>query len=85
MPVMDGYEAALALREVERLSGARPVPVVALTANALEGARDRCLAAGMNDHLAKPFTREQLVEVLRRWARPLRTPADMPPTADSDA
>jgi two-component system, sensor histidine kinase and response regulator len=85
MPVMDGYEAALALREVERLSGARPVPVVALTANALEGARDRCLAAGMNDHLAKPFTREQLVEVLRRWARPLRTAADMPPTADSDA
>lgn len=72
MPVMDGYEASLALREVERLSGVRPVPVIALTANALEGARDRCLAAGMTDHLAKPFTREQLVEMLRRWARPAR-------------
>ena len=75
MPVMDGYEASLALREVERLSGARPVPIVALTANALEGARDRCLAAGMNDHLAKPFTREQLVDALRRWARAERTAA----------
>jgi CheY-like chemotaxis protein len=49
------------------------VPIVALTANALEGARDRCLAAGMNDHLAKPFTREQLVEMLRRWSRTART------------
>jgi two-component system sensor histidine kinase/response regulator len=70
MPVMDGYEASLALREVERLCGARPVPVIALTANALEGARERCLAAGMNDHLAKPFTRVQLVEVLQRWWQP---------------
>ncbi len=69
MPVMDGYEASLALREVERLSGARPVPVVALTANALEGARERCLAAGMNDHLAKPFTRAQLLQMLRRWSQ----------------
>ena len=69
MPVMDGYEASLALREVERLCGARPVPIVALTANALEGARERCLAAGMNDHLAKPFTRLQLVERLRRWSQ----------------
>ena len=69
MPVMDGYEASLALREVERLCGARPVPIVALTANALEGARERCLAAGMNDHLAKPFTRVQLVERLRRWSQ----------------
>ena len=71
MPVMDGYEASLALREVERLSGARPVPVVALTANALEGARERCLAAGMSDHIAKPFTRVQLRDALRRWAEPV--------------
>ncbi|TXC66615.1 response regulator [Piscinibacter aquaticus] len=61
----------MALREVERLSGARPVPVLALTANALEGARERCLAAGMNDHIAKPFTRGQLLDALRRWAEPV--------------
>jgi len=69
MPVLDGYEASLALREVERLCGARPVPIVALTANALEGARERCLAAGMSDHLAKPFTRAQMAQALRRWTR----------------
>jgi signal transduction histidine kinase/DNA-binding response OmpR family regulator len=70
MPVMDGYESSLALREVERLCGARPVPIIALTANAMEGARERCMAAGMNDHIAKPFTRTQLVEMLRRWSAP---------------
>ena len=69
MPVLDGYEASLALREVERLCGARPVPILALTANALEGARERCLAAGMSDHLAKPFTRAQMAQALRRWTR----------------
>jgi len=68
MPVLDGYEAALSMREVELVCGARPVPIIALTANALEGARERCLAAGMNDHLAKPFTRAQLGAALARWA-----------------
>jgi signal transduction histidine kinase/CheY-like chemotaxis protein len=69
MPELDGYAAARSMREVERLRGARPVAIIALTANALEDARDRCLAAGMSDHLAKPFTRAKLAAMLKRWAR----------------
>jgi CheY-like chemotaxis protein len=65
MPVMDGYEASRAIRA---LSGeARHVPIIALTANALEGDRERCLAAGMNDYLTKPLKRERLRTALEQW------------------
>jgi signal transduction histidine kinase/DNA-binding response OmpR family regulator len=68
MPEMDGYEATAKIRERERLEErARRVPIVALTANALPGDRDDCLAAGMDDYLAKPFTLEQLEEAIARW------------------
>ena len=68
MPVMDGFEATRRLRAVERSagSGAR-LPVIALTANALVGDREQCLAAGMDDYLSKPFTAAQVKEVLGRW------------------
>jgi two-component system, sensor histidine kinase and response regulator len=67
MPVMDGYDATRQLRERERLEAAPRVPVVAMTANALAGDRERCLAAGMDDYLAKPFKREALGKKLARW------------------
>ena len=67
MPVMDGLSATRHLRERERQQGQAPIPVIALTANALAGERERCLAAGMDDYVAKPFRREQLVEVLSRY------------------
>jgi len=67
MPVMDGYAATRALREREVDLGTRRVPVVALTANALVGDAEQCLAAGMDDHLAKPYTRHQLGSMLGRW------------------
>jgi len=65
MPVLDGWEAARQWRRQERERGATArLPIVALTANAVAGDRERCLAAGMDDYLAKPFTREALVAVL---------------------
>ena len=67
MPVMDGYAATRAIREREAQSGASRMPVVALTANALVGDAADCLASGMDDHLAKPYTRAQLGAALARW------------------
>lgn len=68
MPEMDGFEATRMIRESERVSGKQShVPIVALTAHALEGDRDRCLKAGMDDYLGKPFTWEQIRGILDRW------------------
>ena len=71
MPVMDGYAASRAIRE--RKIGqetSRRLPIIALTANALVGDKDLCLEAGMDDHLAKPYSREQLAVMLARWLPP---------------
>jgi signal transduction histidine kinase/CheY-like chemotaxis protein len=67
MPVMDGLAAAAEIRRREQSSGAARVPIIALTANAMEGDRERCLSAGMDDFLSKPFTQPQLAMQLRRW------------------
>ncbi|MBA5708315.1 response regulator [Pseudomonas fulva] len=64
MPVMDGYEATRRIRQRGRWPG---LPVVALTANAMPEERERCRAAGMDDYLAKPFRREDLLAVVDRW------------------
>lgn len=63
MPVMDGFEAC---RQIRQLSHPQPV-IIAVTANALVGERERCLKAGMDDYLSKPFQAEQLVAVVRKW------------------
>ena len=64
MPVMDDFEATRRLREFERAAGTPRHLVVALTANALDGARERCLAAGMDAYLAKPIKPEVLLDLL---------------------
>jgi two-component system, sensor histidine kinase len=67
MPVMDGLAATAEIRRREQTSGAARVPIIALTANAMDGDRERCLDAGMDDFLSKPFTQQQLATQLRRW------------------
>ncbi|OEZ93240.1 autoinducer 2 sensor kinase/phosphatase LuxQ [Janthinobacterium sp. HH106] len=67
MPVMDGYQACQALRAREAASGAPRLPVIALTAGVTEDDRQRCMAAGMDDYLSKPFTAAQLREMVDRW------------------
>ncbi|MEM8814436.1 MAG: response regulator [Pseudomonadota bacterium] len=67
MPELDGFDATRCIRQWELESLRRPTPIVALTANALKGDREACLAAGMDDYLAKPFTGEQLYSTLLPW------------------
>ncbi|PHV40413.1 hybrid sensor histidine kinase/response regulator [Janthinobacterium sp. BJB304] len=67
MPVMDGYQACRALRAREAASAAPRLPVIALTAGVTEDDRQRCMAAGMDDYLSKPFTAAQLREMVDHW------------------
>ncbi|KWN64372.1 response regulator [Burkholderia ubonensis] len=69
MPLMDGFEATELLRRREAETGAPRLPVIALTANAISGDRERCIAAGMDDYLSKPFRRDVLLKLLARFAR----------------
>jgi two-component system, sensor histidine kinase and response regulator len=73
MPRMDGIEATQAWRADEGDS-ARQLPIIAMTANAMPGDRERCLAAGMNDYLSKPVRPTELMEMLRKWTTVEVTP-----------
>jgi CheY-like chemotaxis protein len=68
MPVMDGYAAT---RELRGRPEWRDLPVIAMTANAMVGDREKALAAGMNDHIAKPINVSDMFATLARWVRPL--------------
>jgi CheY-like chemotaxis protein len=66
MPEMDGFHAAM---EIRSRGLNQETPIIALTANVLEEDRERCFAAGMNDYLAKPIRKNQLIEVVQKWGR----------------
>jgi CheY-like chemotaxis protein len=68
MPVMSGYEATRAIRAHEQGTG-QHIPIVALTAAAMEGDRAMCLDAGMDDYLSKPIRQKELKAVLDRWTQ----------------
>ncbi len=71
MPVMDGVMATRAMRELPLLAS---LPIVAMTANAMQEDRDRCIEAGMNDYLAKPIEPDELWKTLLKWIKPRRAP-----------
>ncbi|MGX9190489.1 ATP-binding protein [Stenotrophomonas sp. Ker107b] len=97
MPVLDGYDATRRWRAHESAHGVARLPIVAMTANAMAGDRERCLQAGMDDYLSKPIHRETLQVVLARWSSVMAddtapttrlatpsalTPAPSPPARD---
>jgi DNA-binding response OmpR family regulator len=67
MPTLSGYDAASAIRKQEASLAKAAIPIVALTAHAMDGDRERALASGMDDYIAKPLTLAKLQEVLDRW------------------
>ena len=74
---MDGLEATRRLRALETGAASRKLPIIAMTAHAMQGDRERCLGAGMSDYLAKPVTPQALSAVLQKWL-PVTEPAAEP-------
>jgi two-component system, sensor histidine kinase and response regulator len=79
MPEMDGFETTRQIRKMESLTG-KHIPIVAMTAHAIEGSREQCLAAGMDEYMSKPIDPNQLRLVLEKWL-----PACKPNPSDSDS
>ncbi|MDZ4404267.1 PAS domain S-box protein [Prosthecobacter sp.] len=78
MPGINGYEATIAIREIEQTTGGH-VPIIAMTANAMKGDRERCLSAGMDDYIAKPLRSAELFQIVEQFA--LRPAAQGPARA----
>lgn len=76
MPGLDGYETTRRIRRQEQETGGH-IPIIAVTAHAMQGERERCAAAGMDDYLAKPFRGEELASLLQLWLGPARSVAEV--------
>jgi len=78
MPEMDGFETTAAIRKKEKLTGAH-IPIIAMTAHAMKGDRDRCVEAGMDSYISKPINAVELMEVLESFPARTTTPIETPP------
>ena len=74
MPVMNGYSAT---RELRKLDAFKKIPIIAMTANAMEGDREKCLDAGMNDHISKPIDVREMYTTMAKWITPSRRPNEV--------
>jgi len=85
MPVMDGYTATLEIRKWETLQPpTRAVPIIAMTAHAMTGEREKCLAGGMNDYETKPINPHSLLTTLARWIEPTQRPLPIMPNMPAE-
>ena len=86
MPVMDGYTATRSRRTLEQERGMPRIPIIAMTANAMAGDREKCLASGMDDYMSKPLNRGLLEQTIRKWMpknRKVEAPPAQPPTPEA--
>lgn len=74
MPVMDGFETTKAIRKMDSTASNYNIPIIAMTANAIHGDREKCLAAGMDDYISKPLLPEDLVNIVYKWKKTTPTP-----------
>ncbi|SEN22150.1 response regulator [Paenibacillus sp. OK076] len=70
MPVMDGLEATRHIRAIELDKMWHPIPIIAMTGNVMDGEKEKCFEAGMNDFMGKPFTLEALKNMIQKWQSP---------------
>ena len=80
MPVMDGYQATRAIRGGKTKAANPKVPIIAMTAHAMKGDREKCLQGGMDDYISKPISPRKLAKALEKWLP--QAPAKLPPTTD---
>jgi len=84
MPVMDGLEATRRIRSPKSAVLNHAIPIIAMTANAIQSGRDQCMEAGMNDFITKPLSAEALLEVIEKWLAPAKRAACPTPAAVSN-